>query len=538
MSGWFGVALVACSIVGACARPTDKNRPSTQSGPVTVPAEPALRRLLARQYRRSVGALLGPAAEAAANPPSDTQLNGFTSIAASQLSMNDSLVAAYEGSARKIASAAMLDTQRLEGWMKCKPASVSDANCFGSFIERFGRHAWRRPVSTQERDDYVALAQQGAIAEKNFFAGVKLALSALLQSPNFLYQVELGQPNPSRADVRDLTGYEVATRMSFLLVGRTPDAALLDAAATGELDAEVGVRNWATKLLDAPDSAQAIRDFFSELLVLGEIPALAKDPNLFPEFSPALGESMTEEALRIVEDVIRRDAPITEILTTSQTFLDAPLAGLYGVAAPAKAWSPTTLPLSQERSGILTSAAVMTRQSHATSTSATYRGLLVMERFLCTTMPPPPPGVVTTLPPSSTAPTLRERLHVHQAEPSCRACHFMADGIGLTFEKFDAIGRFRATENDAKIDTHGEVDLIGSWDGPRELGQVLAASTAVKTCMLQQLHRYASGHIEVDGEWPAINELLKQWSSEGHSFRRLLVDLVSHELFRRVGSPK
>ena len=537
-SRWLGVALGVCAGVGACAPTSEDAIGQSKPAHVTVPAEPSLRRLLARHYRRSVGRLLGSAAQAAASPPADTQLNGFTTIAASQLSFNDSLVGAYESSARAIAAAAMLDTKRIAELVDCKPVSAVDTNCFGPFVDTFGRLAWRRPVTSAEREDYVALAKQGAAVKADFFAGVELAISAILQSPNFLYQVEVGRPNPTRSDVRDLTGYEVATRLSFLLAGVTPDAALLDAAERGELDDEAGVRKWASVLVALPESATAVRDFFEELLVLGELPTLAKDPNLFPEFSPELAMSMREEALRIVEDVVRRDAPITEILTTSRTFLDAPLASFYGVGAPAEAWGVTTLPEAQGRSGVLTSAAVMTRQAHSTTTSATYRGLFVMERFLCTTMPPPPPGVVTNLPPSSAAPTLRERLEVHQADPVCRACHYMADGLGLTFENFDAVGKFRETENGAAIDTRAAIELLGTWDAPRGLAEVLAASDAVKSCMLQQLYRYAAGHVEQKSEWPAINELLATWSAEGHSFRALMVDLASHELFRRVGTPQ
>jgi len=535
---WLLGLLAACGTAGACASdPSDEPRP-TKPAAVTVPAQPALRRILTRHYRRSIGVLLGDAAEAVASPPSDTQLNGFTTIAAAQLSFNDALASAYEASARKVARAAMLDTKRIDALVDCTPTQVADATCLGTFVERFGRLAWRRPLTAEERADYVDLGKKGALGANGFYSGVELVMAAMLESPQFLYVVEVGKPHPTRTDVRELTGYEIATRLSFLLLGRTPDAALLDAAAAGELDDEAGVRAWAEKLVASQESAPALRDFFDELLVLGELPSLAKDPTLYPEFSPELAESMREETLRIVEDVVGRDAPITEILTSSHTYLDARLANLYGVAPPTAAWEETTLPETQRRAGVLTSAAVMARQAHTTSTSATYRGLFVMERFLCTTMPPPPPGVITTLPESSKAPTLRDRLAIHQADPVCKACHYTADNVGLTFERFDAIGRFRETENGSPIDTSGAVDLLGKWQDARELANVLAASEAVTSCMLRQLYRYAAGHVEVKSEWPAFNELLASWSEDGHSFRALLVDLVSHELFRRVGVPK
>ncbi|MBM4374970.1 MAG: DUF1592 domain-containing protein [Deltaproteobacteria bacterium] len=540
-AGWvpgtsLAAALVACGVVGACS--SDAEPPVEPPGleADAVPAEPALRRLLARQYVRSVAHLLGDAAAASAKPPADTQLNGFSAIAASQLSMNDSLVDAYESSARAVAASAVTDSARIAALAGCKSTASADEACLSSFVERFGRLAWRRPLSAEERDDLVALGKQGVLARGTFVGGVELVIAALLQAPSFLYQVELGVAPSTRNDIRVLTGYEMATRLSFLLLGRTPDSALLDAAGAGELDVAAGVRTWAEKLLETSESREALRGFFAELFVLDGIETLARDPELFPDFSPEVAESMREEALRIVDDVIARDAPFTEVLTTTRTFVDARLANHYGLSVEGDGWRAVELPDEQGRTGLLTSAAVMTKQAHGTSTSATYRGLFVMERFLCTTMPPPPPGVITTLPPSSAAPTLRERLEVHRSDPSCGACHYLSDNLGLTFERYDAVGRYRATENGAPIDPSGEVDQLGAWSGPRELAERLAASEGLHSCLLRQLHRYATGHVEVDGEWPALNELTKRWEARGGSFRPLLVDFASSELFRRVGA--
>lgn len=531
-----GALLVGCAAVAACDGESPSEPPSTGSTVEVVPAQPKLRRLLANQYRRSVATLLGEAVASSAAPPPDSQLHGYASIAASQLSFTDSLVAAYEASARAIAAAAVSEPERIEALAGCKPSVVGVDDCLESFIGRFGRLAFRRPLEDAERTSLLELGQSAVVAKGEFLAGVELVLTAILQSPSFLYQVEVGAPHPTRSDVRNLTGYEVATRLAFLLSGHTPTSELLDAAAAGDLDDDAGVREWATKLLDGAESKGALRGFFSELFVLSDLETQARDPNLFPEFSPELARSMREEVFRIIEDVIDRNAPFTEVLNSTRTFLDGRLASLYGVASPEKEWELTTLPSEQGRAGILTSAAVMTRQAHTTTTSATYRGLFVMERLLCTTMSPPPPGVVTTLPPSSAAPTLRDRLAVHLEDPTCRACHYMSDNLGLSFEKFDAIGRFRTEENGVVIDTQGALDSLGAWTHANELASLLAESEFVGSCLLRQLHRYAIGHVEVDGEWPALNALEASWSASGLSLKALLIDYVASDLFRRVGA--
>jgi hypothetical protein len=539
------VALAATGVVAACST-SDDDPPPPITTPQSSSAPASLRRLLARQYKSSIEYVLGKAAAAAASPPSDTQINGFANIAASQLSVNDPIVAVYEASARAVAKAAMTDmaagggNARIQELVGCKPNGVDDKACFQSFVTRFGRIAWRRPLVTEEVDDYVALASKGALHGKDFNAGIQQAISAMLQSPHFLYQVEIGVAQPGSYDpqraTRKLTGYEVAARMSFLLLDRTPDAELIDAAGKGELDSAQGVRGWATKLLAKPEAKTAVRDYFAELFVLDDLATLAKDPATYPDFSPALAASMREEALRMIEAVVEGEQPLTDVLTTQKTFVDDKMAAFYGLSAPTQPWQSATLPAGQGRSGILTAAGVMARQAHATSTSATYRGLFVMERFLCTTMPPPPPDVVTTLPPSSKAPTLRDRLQVHQTNEVCKACHYMSDTIGLSFEQFDGIGKWRDKENGVTIDPSGKVNSLGTWKGPPELGAILASSDTVKNCMVRQLYRYATGHIELDGEWPSLVQLIAQWKGNNLRFRSLLVDLVASDLFRHVGA--
>ncbi len=532
----FSLGFAAFSSSCTNGEDTTKVQPQPK-GEVHWQSAPApLRRLLSRQYVASVKYLLGVKAAAAANPPADTSLNGFMSIAASQLSLNDDLIARYELSARAVAMTAMGNTARVSELTACEPKTPSDAACLRSFVERFGRLAWRRPLIEEEITSYVALASSAAEKFSDFYTGVELVTSTMLQSPNFLYQVELGTPVSDRTDIRKLTGFEVASRMSFLLHDRTPSAELLDAAANGELDSGDGVRTWVERLLKEPETFTAARNFFAELLGLNELEHAAKDPTLFPQYSAALAASMKEETLHDIDNILwSRNEPVTNILTAPSTFVDEALAQLYATTKPTYEWQQTTLPSEQGRMGILSHASIMTQKSHPTSTSATRRGLFVMERFLCRTMPPPPPGVITQLPPSSAAPTLRDRIAVHQTDPVCSGCHKMADNIGLTFEKLDAIGRWRDRENDAVIDTRGAVEGFGSWKDPAELVTLLSKSEEVTSCLFRQLYRYGTGHVEIAPEWPAIETLLKNWTNAGLSYRALLLELVSSDLFRHVG---
>jgi hypothetical protein len=525
--------------LGACADEPPVTPPETLPLPANYAPPPAqVRRLLARQYVASVRELFGEAAALAALPPRDTSLNGFTSIAATQLAVSDELVARYERSALAVATAAMGNHERITELVGCTPRAPDDADCFRSFIARTGRLVWRRPLSDDEVNDYVTVAQTAVTQLGGFYDGVEFVIAALLESPNFLYQVELGEPLEGAPSLRRLDGYEIATRMSFALTDTTPSAWLLDAVEAGELATPDGTRRAAETLLAGPGARSALRGFFAEYLTLSDLPEVPKSPVEFPDYTPELAAAMKEETLRLVEDIVfDRRAPLSELFTASYTFVNADLARHYGVVAPADEvpWTKAALPSEQKRAGVLGHSSFLSVQSHPDSTSATHRGLFVMERFLCRSMPPPPPDVVTELPPSSEAPTLRERIAVHQEEESCRTCHYFADNIGLAFENYDATGAFRLTENGALIDPASAVSELGAFDGARTLGAILAQRVDVMECLVRNVFRHSIGHVEIHGERDVIEQLSDEFMADGLDLQELLVALVTSEAFRTVG---
>jgi hypothetical protein len=154
---------------------------------------------------------------------------------------------------------------------------------------------------------------------------------------------------------------------------------------------------------------------------------------------------------------------------------------------------------------------------------------------MCTSMPPPPEGVVTELPPSSVAPTMRERVAVHLDDEICRGCHALGDGMGLAMENFDAIGRWRDKENGVTIDASGEAVGIGSFVGVAELSEKLAASELASDCMLRNLYRHGTGHVETSAELKTLRNLHADFVLGGLHWRQLLVDLTASPLFRAVG---
>jgi len=542
-AGVLGLSLFGALATGSTACSGDHVEQPPPDSPLPDGFEPAaapIRRLLARQYVNAVASFFGEDVAAVADPPADEAINGFSSIAAAQLSLTDGTVATYERSARAIGEAAIADASRYQTFLSCTPDGEQDEACLTTFVERFGRRAFRRPLVDEEIADYVELGLAAADTLGAFEHGVEFVIVAMLQSPHFLFQVELGHPADDLDGANRLDGYEVASRMSFFLLDTPPDDALLDAAEAGELDDPEGIRSWAAELVSTKSARAAVASFFREYLELGELEHVAKNPVMFPTFSKELAASMEEETMRLIADIIfERKAAITELFTADYSFVDDALAEHYGMMAPDDAeWTKSPIPMGQGRRGLLGQASIATAHSHPDSTSVTHRGLFIAERFLCTSMPPPPQGVVPKLPPSSVAPTMRERVAVHLEDPVCASCHAVSDPIGLGMENLDAIGRWRETEGGETIDPSGEHKDIGAWDDLQGLGEDLAASPVVTRCMLRMLYRHATGHVEEEKELPALDELHEAFTDDGLMFDKLLVDMVTSEVFRTVKPPE
>ncbi len=516
-----------------------------EDGPTPGEFDPApvrLRLLLARHYHNSIRDLLGEAAAAVATPPTDTALNGFEAIAAAQVSLTDSTVEAYEKSARAVAAEAIKDQARIAGYLGCAPTGPEDSGCHRQFVTNFGRLIWRRALTTEELDLYTNVAQEAALQFGNFDAGVEAAIATFLQSPYFLYQVEVGQPDPDEPSERALTSVELATRLSYFLLDTTPTPELLTLAEGGGLTTSDQVRAIAEVMVEAPGARTAIGNYFAEVLKLRALEELPKDPTLYPQFSPDLAAAMRQETLALIEDIaFTTDSDFRDILNAPYTFVNGPLAALYGLIPDpgqlGETWQRFDLPPDTKRGGILGQAAFLAAYAHISSTSPTLRGKFVREALMCQGMPAPPPDVVTELPAGAEYKTMRERLEGHLKE-ECAGCHSLMDPIGLGLENFDGIGIFRLVENGVTLDTSEEVIGLGTFDGARELGTILRDSPDVTRCMVRNLFRHATGHLELLTEKVALDQVDVAFATAEYRLKDLLVELVSSPAFLRVGTPE
>lgn len=517
---------------------TDTDGPGTD----VIPPPGGLRRVLSHQYVATVELLLGPDAAAAAVPPLDPSLGGFDSIAATESSLSPPDVAQYEESAKAIAEAVVAHPTVLAFTVPCITAEPQPADCYTSMARDFGRLAWRRTLTDEEIAPLVAVANEARTWDDGrFMTGVEYMLVALLQSPRFLYIVEVGTPSEDGSP-RLLTDTELATRMAFFLLGRGPDVTLLDRAENGMLSTPDQIRTTADQLLNLVPARATMSRFYGEFLTIRDLPHKGKDPELFPGFDEELANSMIEETHRLVEEIVfEQDGNVLDLYDSPTTFVNDRLAALYGINPPAPGeWVETPLPSAQHRAGIFTHASWLAMMSHGELNSPTRRGLFLQEQVLCNEIPPVPPDVNPMLSPPPEGMSLREWLEtIHQENgDSCGGCHSQFDPMGFAFENFDPIGAYRTEDNGVPVDASGSVGGIGDWSNPEELIGYIRADVRASGCLVKQVWVNALGFSNVDDQIGPLMELDAAFADSDFRMRALLAELTASDVFRHVEEPK
>jgi hypothetical protein len=488
-----------------------------------------LRLLTQAEYLTSVQTLLGTLT-AALDAPGDTSVAGFVSVGAGQMSVTDMAATAYETASLAATAEVFGNATRWHTLVGCTPkADLSDA-CVTTYITNFGRAAFRRDLADEEVQQWLGVARNAAMLAGTAAYGLQTATSGLLQSPNFLYRVETNAVDSSNGRLK-YDGLSMANRLSYLLTGGPPSAALLDAAASGQLDTADGVRTAAAPLLMNAGVADRMAAFFSEYAQAQQLLLVSKSATLFPSFNAALQSSMYESIQRFLKNIVLAPgADVRSFYDSDQTFVDSKLASFYGVKAPASGFGQAQLPASSGRAGILGQAGIIAAQSQPDRNSPTRRGVFILETLLCTTPQPPPQGVNTTIVVDPTL-TTRQSLEMHRTNPQCAACHALFDPLGLALEHFDPTGKYRDTENGLAIDTTGFA-LGMSFDGAAQLGAVLRQDSRVLACLMRNFYRNANGRVEDDKDPDQIDSLAKSLAARNYVWSDLLADFVASDAFR------
>ncbi len=499
----------------------------------TATTEFGLRRLTTEQYVATAQTLLGVSTAGMPAIEKVSPAGGFSAIGASTAAVSSAGIAAFEDAARYLAHLAFQANGPRAQLVPCTPAGTNDTACFGKFITAFGARAFRRPLTSDETTRYTAVTATVAAATGDPWQGLEVITTAFLQSPSFLYLPEVGAPDPQSAGRYKFTGYEMASRLSYFLTNNMPDDALFAAAAAGALDTPDGVRAQAERLLATPAGHDAVRAFFATLLSLENLDALTRPTAIFPLFTPTLGAAMKQETTLVIDDLVfARDDDYRRLFDQTETFVNAELAALYGVPAPAgTGFAKVTLPASSHRAGLLGQAGVLAARDHSDGTSPTRRGLFVLTRLLCQDLPLAPPANLQIPPPPTGLLTARQKLEQHATNDVCASCHQITDPVGLSLEHFDAMGVWRDDDHGLAIDDTGAVDGQ-SYAGELGLGAVLREHPALGPCLLQSLYGVGVGHLATEFDRAPFAALVDAWAANGGRVRAALASIVASDGFR------
>ncbi len=494
-----------------------------------VPIVTRVARLTHTQYDNTVRDLLGYDAEPAATFAPDAQ-NGFSFDDSIDLTVDGRLGPQYRAAAEEIAEAVSADSGFVSRFVNCSPGS---AGCAEAFVGEFGKRAFRRPLTADEVTRFNALFARGSelVASGDAFRdGVRLVVEAALQSPQFLYRTELSSTVGANSLIQ-LDPWETASRLSYFLWNSMPSAELFAAAEAGELGSESQVEAAAALLLEDARAPEVVLSFHAQALRFAKFKKIAPDAATYPLAPAGMAQSVEEASRRFIQDVIVDfRGGIGELLSAPYAYADSGLAPLYGASVSGSDWQKISF--EGDRAGLLMQAGFLASNAYAVRTDPIHRGLFVQRDLLCREIPDPPPGAsMTPLPPlSDTIKTTRDQITALTSSSNCSGCHSTINAPGFAFESFDAVGQYRATDNDTPIDTTGTIEIDGqdvAFKNAVELVLALSKSAEVRSCYARKWLEYAFGR-----SYSELDQAQEQTLAQVTSTLELMTKVTSSKGFR------
>ncbi len=445
----------------------------------------------------------------------------------------------YQAAADALATQVMANATAKTKVIGCTPTG-DGAACARQLIETFGRRAFRRPLTPAEITRFETLyTTRAQITEKGTFdEAARVIIKALLLSPSFLTRAEIAEVPEGSNFV--LNGYEVASRLSYMLWGSMPDEALFTAAAGGVLANAAGILTQAQRLLADPKARAKVGEFHQQYAHMGEGTRWAqinRDPAVYPKFNAAMTPLLSDETKRFFDSIVfEKGGTFRDLLTSPLGFVNATLAPLYGLD-PAKygaelqqvSLDPATRP------GIFTRAGFLTSYSLYNRPSPILRGAFLQKEVLCMSIGAPPPGVEAT-PLPTTGKTNRERVDAQTADAACAGCHHtLINPTGFALEAYDAIGSYQQTDGGQAIDTKANVIMgqtVVPVTGASDLMTQIANSPAAQRCYAQKWVQYAYERLPTNEDACTVDSLAGKLTQDGYTVVNLITDLTQSQSFR------
>jgi hypothetical protein len=522
------LTLVSCS---------KNEEPQSSGGPVVV------RRLTQEQYQTIIADIFGADIKIGGRFEPDLRKSGLLAVGAGEVSVTPAGFEQYDSMARG-AAAQIVDERHRDMLVGCKPASVTapDDACAKSFYASVGRLLYRRPLKDGELKTQVAIADAAAIKLGDFYKGLAMGLTGMLEAPQFLFRREVAEADPDHAGQQRLNAFSKAARLSFFLWNTTPDDELLTAAESGDLNSSRGLAKQVDRLMASPRLTAGARAFFNDMMAFDAFADLSKDTTIYPKFTNAVIADAQEQTLRTITDhLLVEKGDYRDLFTTRKTFMTPLLGTIYRVPVETKdGWEAHEFAADDPRVGLLTQISFLSLHSTPGRSSPTIRGKALREVLLCQKVPDPPGNVNFNLVQDTKNPnfrTARARLAAHATQATCTGCHRLIDPMGLGLEQFDSLGEYRPAENGQAIDASGELDGVKFTDAA-SLGKALHDNPATPSCLVNRLYAYAAGRQAAKGEAEWIHYLDTSFAADGYRLPDLMRRIATSDAFYRITAPE
>jgi hypothetical protein len=409
-------------------------------------------------------------------------------------------------------------------------AQQTDA-CVRADLENLATLAWRRPVTAAEVGKLASYVKMARDDGDSFDKAMEVGVEAVLVSPYFLFRTE---HDPASGGEHRISDYELASRLSYFLWSSMPDAELFRLAKEEKLHDPAVLAQQVARMMKDLKSDALVDNFGGQWLQTRNLDRVKPDPDKFAAFTPQLRDAMKMETELFFSYIMRDDRSILEFLTAKYTFLNEPLAKLYGIPNVTGAQFRKVDLTGTPRVGVLTQGSVLTVSSYPTRTSPVIRGKWILENVL-NTPPPPPPANVPSLKESEagSAMSVRESLEKHRADPVCAGCHSRMDPLGFGLENFDAIGRYRTEDGKFPIDSSGTLPSGKSFKDAEELIHILQDDKdAFTRCLVEKMLTFAIGRGLERYDRPVVNQIARNVAAKQYKFSALVMEIVSSAPFQ------
>lgn len=427
------------------------------------------------------------------------------------------------------------DTPSRQRIFICYPEGESqEKECAERILKNLMRKAYRRQITAADLETPMAFFHQ-ANQQRGFDAGIENALSAILVNPQFIFRIEREPPGIAAGTAYKLPPLELAARLSFFLWSSIPDDELLELALDGQLEQPQVLEAQVRRMLADKRSESLIRNFADQWLYLRNLESFIPDMRLFPDFDDNLRQAFRRETELFFESIVREDRSVLDLIQADYTYLNERLAKHYGIPhVYGTRFRRVALDDESHRGGLLRHGSILTVTSYATRTSPVIRGHWVLKNLLGNPPPPPPPDVPALEDNTVSAfLSVRERLEQHRANEACAGCHNLLDPVGFALENFDAVGRWRETENGEAIQAAGNL-----WDGTEITGvsgleqALLRRPELFVHTLTEKLMTFALGRGIEHFDAPAIRQVVAEAQKEDYRFSAIVLEVAKSVPFQ------